>query len=362
MENMLDGKEPYTYTAAGDAVDGQTFVARYKSVADLRMSLIPYVYSLANTSADNGVAMRPLPYLFPDDANTYAIGDEYLFGDALLVAPITSSAMTRSVYLPAGTWYYFFNHTETHASGTFTTPSIPLYQIPVYIKANSIYVTGQVYPGNSKRWIANYDASKYVVINAFPGSAGQTDTFTYVDYLAADAKKTISLASYAGGVFHVKSPSMTVIDTVKAQMAAAPTSVTLNNVALTASQYAYMAANQSLAVPVAAGQAIDLWINGVVSVVASYQKPSLLGRLRIRMAKGMLELIVPSVTGLRDNSRIEAEILDMRGRQVWKSTLAASQICSSAHAIVLNTISKGSYVATVKVDGVNVQRSKIVVQ
>jgi hypothetical protein len=362
MENMLDGKEPYTYTAAGDAVDGQTFVARYKSVADLRMSLIPYVYSLANTSADNGVAMRPLPYLFPDDANTYAIGDEYLFGDALLVAPITSSAMTRSVYLPAGTWYYFFNHTETHASGTFTTPSIPLYQIPVYIKANSIYVTGQVYPGNSKRWIANYDASKYVVINAFPGSAGQTDTFTYVDYLAADAKKTISLASYAGGVFHVKSPSMTVIDTVKAQMAAAPTSVTLNNVALTASQYAYMAANQSLAVPVAAGQAIDLWINGVVSVVASYQKPSLLGRLRIRMAKGMLELIVPSVTGLRDNSRIEAEILDMRGRQVWKSALAASQICSSAHAIVLNTISKGSYVATVKVDGVNVQRSKIVVQ
>jgi hypothetical protein len=363
MENMLDGKEPYTYTASGDAVDGQTFVSRYKSVADLRMSLVPYVYSLANTSADNGVAMRPLPYLFPDDANTYAIGDEYLFGDALLVAPITSSAMTRSVYLPAGTWYYFFNHTETHASGTFTTPSIPLYQIPVYIKSNSVYVTGQIYPGNSKRWITNYDATRNVVINAFPGAAGETDTFTYVDYLASDAKKVITLEASSGGVVHIKSPAMTVYGTLKVQMAVPTTNVKLNNITLTTPYgFSYSDSSHTLMVPFAPNEAVDLWINGTVGALPSFEKHSLLGRLQVRMAGNTFKLLVPPVTGLSDNSRIEAGILDMQGRLVWKGALAASRICSSTYAVPLYAISKGSYIATVKVDGVNIQRSKIVVQ
>jgi alpha-glucosidase (family GH31 glycosyl hydrolase) len=365
MENMLDGKEPYTYTAAGDAVDGQTFVARYKSIADLRMSLVPYVYSLVNTSADNGVAMRPLPYMYPDDANTYQIPDEYLFGNAFLVAPIVSASMTRSVYLPGGsstTWYYFFNQTETHTAGTFTTPSIPLYQIPVYIKSNSVYVTGQIYPGNSKRWITNYDATRNVVINAFPGVAGETDTFTYVDYLASDAKKVITLEASSGGVVHIKSPAMTVYGTLKVLMAVPTTNVKLNNFTLTAPYgYSYSDSGHTLMVPFASNEAVDLWINGAVGALPSFEKHSLLGRLQVRMAGNAFKLLVPPVTGLSDNSRIEAGILDMQGRLVWKGTLAASQICSSTYAVPLYAISKGSYIATVKVDGVIVQRSKIVV-
>ena len=204
---------------------------------------------------------------------------------------------------------------------TFTTPTIPLYQIPVYIKSNSVYVTGQVYPGNSKRWITNYDATKNVVINAFPGAVGETDTFTYVDYLDSDAKKPISVTNYTGSIIHVKSPAMTVAGTVMVQMGAAPTSVTLNSVTLTSSAYTYTAATQSLVVPFAASQAIDLSINGVVHTIAAYEKTSVLGHLQVRAAYGKIELLVPPVTGLRDKSRIEAGILDMSGRQVWKAHL-----------------------------------------
>jgi hypothetical protein len=301
-----------------------------------------------------------LPYLFPDDASTYAIGDEYLYGDALLVAPITSASMTRSVYLPAGTWYYFFNHAETHASGTFTTPSIPLYQIPVYIRANSVYVTGQIYAGNSKRWVTNYDASRYVVINAFPGTAGQTDTFTYVDYLDNDAKKIITLEAAGGGVVHIKSPAMTVYGTFKVQMAVPSTNIKLNNFTLTAPYgYSYSDSGHTLMVPFAPNEAVDLWINGTVGVLPSYEKHSLLGILKMRMAGGKLNLLVPPVTGLRNGSAIEASILDMQGRLMWKRALAASQVCSSTLSIPLNNISKGSYIAAIKVDGVTVQRSKI---
>ncbi len=361
MENMLDGKEPYIYTAAGDAVGGQPFVSRYKSLADVRMSLIPYVYSLANTSADNGVAMRPLPYMYPNDANTYAIGDEYLFGNAFLVAPITSAATTRSVYLPAGTWYYFFNQTETHAAGTFTTPVIPLYQIPVYIKSNSVYVTGQIYPGNSKRWMTNYDATRNVVINAFPGNAGERDTFTYVDYLAADAKKAIFVEAYPSTIIHVVSPAMTVTGTVMVHLSSAPTSVTLNTVLLSTSQYQYTAGTQSLTVPFAAQQAVDLWINGIVKTVAVPENPSLLGHLQVRIVRKGIELIIPPATGMHNNSRIEASMFDIRGRQVWRGTITANQICSSSCVLPLNNIGRGSYCAMVKVDGIVAQRSKIVV-
>ena len=360
MENMLDGKEPYIYTAAADSVDGQSFAARYKSVADLRMSLIPYTYSLANNSANNGVAMRPLPYLFPDDANTYAIGDEYLYGDALLVAPITSAAMTRSVYLPAGTWYYFYNHAETHATGTFTTPSIPLYQIPVYIRVNSVFVTGQIYPGNSKRWITNYDSTRNVVINAFPGTAGQTDTFTYVDYLDGDAQKPVSVTTYTGGIIHVKSPAMTVKGSILVQMGAAPTGVTLGGATLTSSQYAYSAATQTLTVSFAAGQTIDLSINGIVHTIPAYERLSLVGRFQVRMTRGMIELMLPRAEGLRDNGRIEACIVDMRGRQVWKSALSADAVRSSNQVIILKNIHAGSYIAAMNIDGVIVHCNKIV--
>jgi alpha-glucosidase (family GH31 glycosyl hydrolase) len=360
MENMLDGKEPYIYTASGDAVDGQTFTVRYKSVCDLRMSLIPLIYSLANTSADNGVAMRPLPYMYPDDVNTYSLGDEYLLGDALLVAPITSAAMTRSVYLPAGTWYNFFNQAETHAAGTFTTPTIPLYQIPVYVKSNSVYVTGQIYPGNSKKWMTTYDAGRNLIINAFPGAAGESSTFTYVDYLDNDAKKVITVGSFANGIFRVKSPAMTVSDTVKVHMSTAPTSVMANNVALTTSQYAYTSATQSLSIPIGANQAIDVWINGVATGTV-FEKQSLHGRLRIRTINGTIELIVPPASGLRGNSLIEAGILDMRGRQVWKAAVNANRICSTPCGIPMNGLSKGSYIATIKVDGLVAQRVKVVV-
>ncbi|MBN1309266.1 MAG: hypothetical protein JXA18_15185 [Chitinispirillaceae bacterium] len=363
MENMLDGKEPYIYTSSGDAVEGQTFTSRYKSVCDLRMSLLPYVYSLANTSADNGVIMRPLPYMYPDDANTYEISDEYLFGDAFLVAPITSASTSRRVYLPAGTWYYFFDQTETHTStgGSITTPAIPVYRIPVYIKENSVYVTGRIYAGNSKKWISNFDDTKNDTINAFPGAAGETATFTYVDYLDKDTKKSISVESGDDDFVRVRSPAMTIPTTVKVRLSAAPTSVRLNEVALSSpAQYQYTA--PSLLVPVASQVAVDLQINGqVVATLGDREKPSLHGRLQAHAVGNGIALIVPPATGLHDNSRIDVRLFDMRGKLLWKGAVAAKEICSSSYLIPLSNVRKGSYVAAVNIDGIVAQHSKILI-
>ena len=78
------------------------------------------------------------------------------------------------------------------------------------------------------------------------------------------------------------------------------------------------------------------------------------------MTRGMIELMLPRAEGLRDNGRIEACIVDMRGRQVWKSALSADAVRSSNQVIILKNIHAGSYIAAMNNDGVIVHCNKIV--
>ena len=66
----------------------------------------PYLYTLFEEAARTGAPiLRPLLFEYPDDPTTYTADDEFLLGDALLVAPITRPGIEhRHVYLPAGTW------------------------------------------------------------------------------------------------------------------------------------------------------------------------------------------------------------------------------------------------------------------
>ncbi|MES2393863.1 MAG: glycoside hydrolase family 31 protein, partial [Acidobacteriota bacterium] len=77
----------------------------------LRYRMMPYIYSLAwrVTSADDTI-QRPLIMDWRTDPRTWNLGDEYMFGPAILVAPITQADVShRSVYLPASPrWYDFW--------------------------------------------------------------------------------------------------------------------------------------------------------------------------------------------------------------------------------------------------------------
>ncbi|MDD5674611.1 MAG: glycoside hydrolase family 31 protein [Chitinivibrionales bacterium] len=355
MENMVDGKEPWLYTTRSDSL-----VAKYRGVCELRMRLVPYIYSLVNTSADNGVLMRPLPYMYPDDANTYALVDEYLFGPAFLVAPICQDGMTRSVYLPAGTWINFFNYAETHTGGaSFTTGSIPLQQIPVYIKTNSVYVTGQVYAGNAKRWNADFNNTRNVVINAFPGNAGDKCGFTYVDYLDGSKQKPISCAAAAGNAVTVIAPAMTVPCTVSVYLGAAPSAVYLNGVKIASP--AYNAAAHTLSAPFAAGQTISLSINGAPTQVRNQRPaPCMLNKVRLVALSGGLEVVVPQIQGIDPSDRIDIRIVDLRGITVWRSILPAARAALPAR-LPMRRPAMGPYGCIVKVNGVAIQRAMITV-
>jgi alpha-D-xyloside xylohydrolase len=104
---------------------------------------MPYLYSLAWRVTNEGYTiMRHLVFDYPTDSNVFNIGDQFMYGPAILVNPVTSAGATsRSVYLPAGTWYDFWTGSTT-AGGNKVTADAPLSKIPLYVKAGSIVPMG----------------------------------------------------------------------------------------------------------------------------------------------------------------------------------------------------------------------------
>jgi len=111
----------------------------------LRYQLLPYVYSLAGAvTQDDGTFMRPLGMDFPADATARSCNDEYLFGPALLVAPVTKyQARERTVYFPAtaGGWYNFWNGESAAEPGNRKVDA-PYDRIPLFVRAGSIVPFG----------------------------------------------------------------------------------------------------------------------------------------------------------------------------------------------------------------------------
>ena len=66
--------------------------------------MMPYIYSMAGmTHFQDYTIMRPLVMDFTADRQTYNIGDQYMFGPALMVAPVHEyGARKRELYFPAG--------------------------------------------------------------------------------------------------------------------------------------------------------------------------------------------------------------------------------------------------------------------
>jgi alpha-D-xyloside xylohydrolase len=110
----------------------------------LRYELMPYIYSLGYHNWQTGAPiMRALPLDFPSDPKVADIRDEYMFGPAFLVAPVTEQGATsRKVYLPAGTdWYNFWTGARVKGGQTIDVPA-PIETIPLFVRAGSIVPLG----------------------------------------------------------------------------------------------------------------------------------------------------------------------------------------------------------------------------
>jgi alpha-D-xyloside xylohydrolase len=119
----------------------------YKSMVwydRLRYRLMPYIYTNgADTYFKDGTVMRGLVMDFTADSRVRDIGDEYMFGPAFLVAPVTEyKERSRKVYLPAGTHWYDFYSGRSIAGGQMINAAAPYERMPLFVRAGSIVPTG----------------------------------------------------------------------------------------------------------------------------------------------------------------------------------------------------------------------------
>jgi alpha-D-xyloside xylohydrolase len=138
----------------------------------LRYQLMPYIYSLGHMTNQTGAPfMRGLFMDFGSDPKVANIGDEYMFGPALLVAPVTEQGSTsREVYLPAGTdWYNFWTNAKVHGGQTITVDA-PIDTIPLFVRAGSIIPLGSAVESTN-------EDQKIDRVRVYPGADGDFDLY-----------------------------------------------------------------------------------------------------------------------------------------------------------------------------------------
>jgi alpha-D-xyloside xylohydrolase len=166
---------------------------------NLRYRLLPYIYSMAWKVTNEGYTiMRSLAFDFPGDPAIKSIPDQYMFGPAFLVNPVTERLYSlsdiknlkksRKVYLPkSASWYDFWTGKLIQGGQTIDAPA-PIETIPLFVRAGSIVPMGpylqyatekaadpieiRVYPGADATFILyedendtyNYESGKYSTI------------------------------------------------------------------------------------------------------------------------------------------------------------------------------------------------------
>lgn len=118
----------------------QTILTRYDR---LRYRLLPYIYSQAwKITSQAYTLMRPLVMDFREDPRADNIGDQFMFGPAILVNPVTEAGATsRRLYLPQATWFDFWTGVAQPGGRSIEAPA-PLDRIPLEVRAGSIVPLG----------------------------------------------------------------------------------------------------------------------------------------------------------------------------------------------------------------------------
>jgi alpha-D-xyloside xylohydrolase len=120
--------------------DAQQIMTRFDR---LRYRLMPYIYSLAwKVTSEGYTPMRPLVMDFRTDVRAQNVGDQFMYGPALLVNPVTEPGATSwRLYLPKARWYDFWTGHAQDGGGEIEAPA-PLDRIPLYVRAGSILPMG----------------------------------------------------------------------------------------------------------------------------------------------------------------------------------------------------------------------------
>ncbi|MEW5853318.1 MAG: TIM-barrel domain-containing protein [Myxococcota bacterium] len=135
----VNDQEPWAFGVEVEYISRTLITERYR--------LLPYLYSLFDQATRTGApVLRPMVYEHQDDSATATISDAAMLGPWLLYAPVTtSSATTRSVYLPAGRWMEYRSGALHDGPGTVTL-DVRLESLPAFVRPGAIIPHGPAMP------------------------------------------------------------------------------------------------------------------------------------------------------------------------------------------------------------------------
>ncbi len=206
----------------------------------LRYALFPYIYSLAGDVAQNaGTMMRPFVMDFPQDAAAREITDEYMFGPAFLVAPVTKyQARSRSVYLPAGAVWLDYWTGQPHPGGQTIDAPAPYDAMPLFVRAGSIIPFGP-----DVQYVGEKPAES-IKLKVYAGADGkftlyEDDGLTYEYEKGAfsqipitwdDAAHTLTIGQRTGTFKGMMADRTFVVEVIPALQPGGPNSVSLGSI------------------------------------------------------------------------------------------------------------------------------------
>lgn len=141
-----------------------------------RYQLAPYIYTMARKDYDDAISLcRPMYYDYPENQEAYENRNEYMFGDDMLVYPITepmkNGKSSVNVWLPAGNDWYEWQTGTILKGGQILKRTFHIDEYPIYVKAGSIL---PFYGKNVKTLRGN---DEDVEITVFPGIKGSFDMY-----------------------------------------------------------------------------------------------------------------------------------------------------------------------------------------
>lgn len=164
-------KEPWVFSKEYCDIIRETIRQRYV--------MAPYIYTMARKGYDDGLSLcRPMYYDYPENKEAYEFANEYMFGDDVMVAPVTAPAKDGyaqvRVWLPEGEWYEW--HTGALLQGNRVVErSFAIDEYPIYVKAGAIL---PLYLENVMNLNGN---DEEIAVTVFPGGNGTSVFSLYED-------------------------------------------------------------------------------------------------------------------------------------------------------------------------------------
>ena len=164
-----------------------------RDIVKTRYALNPYIYTMARKTYDEALPLcRPMYYDYADSREAYDQKDEYMFGDNMIVRPVTAplkgAKATQAVWLPKGTDWYEVASGKLLKGGQTVNNGFHLDEIPVYVKAGSII---PMYGDTLKNLRGNDNP---VIVNVYPASGDGTSHSEYYEDAGNDKQYATQFA------------------------------------------------------------------------------------------------------------------------------------------------------------------------